>query len=258
MTTKIALTFWGTQKYLDFLPQWYGRLEKYFLPNDPDGEGDYYVDLEKHYFVFTDGELNDAPDNVTKMPIPHYGFPTTYHKTFEEMLKLEDKVADYDWLVSVDADLYAWEMIQYMDFFDDSKKYFGVHHPCHKVGFRPHSQSPGAYDVNPLSNAYIDDSIMDMSIYYQGCLWGGKIPYVFDMMRQIDKWTKEDVEKDVQARFYEESYMNKWFLTHREETHTVPPDYAYPEMFKDYCQFPNKMMHLAKDNKELDNNQWQL
>lgn len=256
MTTKIALTFWGTQKYLDFLPQWYGRLEKYFLPNDPDGEGDYYVDLEKHYFVFTDGELNDAPDNVTKMPIPHYGFPTTYHKTFEEMLKLEDKVADYDWLVSVDADLYAWEMIQYMDFFDDSKKYFGVHHPCHKVGFRPHSQSPGAYDVNPLSNAYIDDSIMDMSIYYQGCLWGGKIPYVFDMMRQIDKWTKEDVEKDVQARFYEESYMNKWFLTHREETHTVPPDYAYPEMFKDYCQFPNKMMHLAKDNKELDNNQW--
>ena len=256
MTTKIALTFWGTQKYLDFLPQWYGRLEKYFLPNDPDGEGDYYVDLEKHYFVFTDGELNDAPDNVTKMPIPHYGFPTTYHKTFEEMLKLEDKVADYDWLVSVDADLYAWEMIQYMDFFDDSKKYFGVHHPCHKVGFRPHSQSPGAYDVNPLSNAYIDDSIMDMSIYYQGCLWGGKIPYVFDMMRQLDKWTKEDVEKDVQARFYEESYMNKWFLTHREETHTVPPDYAYPEMFKDYCQFPNKMMHLAKDNKELDNNQW--
>ena len=256
MTTKIALTFWGTQKYLDFLPQWYGRLEKYFLPNDPDGDGDYYVDLEKHYFVFTDGELNDAPDNVTKMPIPHYGFPTTYHKTFEEMLKLEDKVADYDWLVSVDADLYAWEMIQYMDFFDDSKKYFGVHHPCHKVGFRPHSQSPGAYDVNPLSNAYIDDSIMDMSIYYQGCLWGGKIPYVFDMIRQIDKWTKEDVEKDVQARFYEESYMNKWFLTHREETHTVPPDYAYPEMFKDYCQFPNKMMHLAKDNKELDNNQW--
>ena len=256
MTTKIALTFCGTQKYLDFLPQWYGRLEKYFLPNDPDGDGDYYVDLEKHYFVFTDGELNDAPDNVTKMPIPHYGFPTTYHKTFEEMLKLEDKVADYDWLVSVDADLYAWEMIQYMDFFDDSKKYFGVHHPCHKVGFRPHSQPPGAYDVNPLSNAYIDDSIMDMSIYYQGCLWGGKIPYVFDMMRQIDKWTKEDVEKDVQARFYEESYMNKWFLTHREETHTVPPDYAYPEMFKDYCQFPNKMMHLAKDNKELDNNQW--
>ena len=245
MTNKIALTFWGTQKYLEFLPPWYGRLEKYFVPN-----------LEKHYFVFTDGKLEGTPDNVTKMEIPHYGFPDTYNKTFEEMLKLEDKVSDYDWLVSVDADLYAQEHIQYEDFFDDSKKYFGVHHPCHHVGFPPHNQYPGAYDTNPLSNACIDDSIMDMTIYHQGCLWGGKIPYIFDMMRQIDKWTKEDVSKDIQARYYEESYMNKWFLTHRNETHTLAPDYSYPEMFAKYCEFPNKMMHLAKDNKELDNNQW--
>ena len=111
---KLAVTFWGTQTYLDFLPQWYGRLEKYFLPG-----------VEKHYFVFTDGELEGTPENVVKMDIPHYGFPTTYNKTFEEMLKLEDKVSGYDWLVSVDADLYAWEEIQYEEFFDDSKKYFG-------------------------------------------------------------------------------------------------------------------------------------
>ena len=29
---KIAVTFWGTQKYIEFLPQWYERLEKYFIP----------------------------------------------------------------------------------------------------------------------------------------------------------------------------------------------------------------------------------
>tara|TARA_B100000287_G_scaffold116065_1_gene108042 strand:+ start:881 stop:1612 length:732 start_codon:yes stop_codon:yes gene_type:complete len=242
---KLAITFWGTQTYLDFLPQWYGRLEKYFIPN-----------IEKHYFVFTDGELQGTPDNVTKMEIPHYGFPTTYHKTFEEMLKLKGKVDDYDWLVSVDADLYVQNEIEYEEFFDDSKKYFGVHHPCHHVGFPPHNQYPGAYDINPLSNACIDDSIMDMSIYHQGCLWGGKIPYIFDMMTQIDEWTKEDVSKDVQAKYYEESYMNKWFLTHRKETRTLLPDYAYPEMFREHCNFPNRMMHLAKDNSQLDNNEW--
>ena len=75
-TMKLAITFWGTQTYLNFLPEWYGRLEKYFIPG-----------VEKHYFVFTDGELNDAPDNVTKMEIPHYGFPDTYNKTFEEVLE---------------------------------------------------------------------------------------------------------------------------------------------------------------------------
>ena len=242
---KLAITFWGTETYLNFLPQWYGRLEKYFIPN-----------VEKHYFVFTDGELEDAPSNVTLMKIPHYGFPDTYNKTFEEMIKLEDKVSDYDWLVSVDADLYAQEEIHYDQFFDGSRKYFGVHHPCHHVGFPPHNQHPGAYDTNPLSNACIDDSIMDMTVYHQGCLWGGKIPYIFDMMRQIDDWTKEDVSKDVQARYYEESYMNKWFLTHRKETRTLPPDYSYPEMFALQCKFPNKMMHLAKDNSQLDNNEW--
>ena len=139
---RIAVTFWGTQTYLNFLPEWYGRLEKYFLPKNP-----------KHYFVFTDGEIERIPDNVTLMKIPHYGFPDTYHKTFEEMLKLEDKVSDYDWLVSVDADLYAQEKIDYNEFFDDSKKYFGVHHPCHYVGMMPHHQAPGSYDRNKRSNS---------------------------------------------------------------------------------------------------------
>ena len=32
--------------------------------------------------------------------------------------------------------------------------------------------------------------------------------------------------------------------------------YAYPELFKEQCTFSNKMMHLYKDNKSLDNNQW--
>lgn len=242
---KIAVTFWGTQKYIEFLPQWYERLEKYFIP-----------EVEKKYFVFTDGDLEGSPDNIIKMKIPHYGFPTTYHKTFQEMMKIEDKVFDCDWLISVDADLHAWEEIKYPEFFDDTKKYLGVHHPCHKIGFQPHNQLPGSYDANPLSNAYIDDSIMDMSVYYQGCLWGGKVPYIFDMIRQIDEWTKEDVTKNIQARFYEESYMNKWFLTHRDETHTLAPDYAFPAMFEQYCDFSKKMVHLAKDNKALDNNQW--
>ena len=82
------------------------------------------------------------------------------------------------------------------------------------------------------------------------------IKAIFDMMRQIDTWTKDDLKNNVSARFFEESYMNKWFLTHREETKTLEPDYSYPEMFAEHCNFPNKMMHLAKDNKALDNNQW--
>jgi len=149
-------------------------------------------------------------------------------------------------------------VIEYDDFFDETKKYFSVHHPCHKLGMPPHNQKPGSYDVNKKSNAFIGDDIMDMGIYYQGCLWGGKIPYVFDMIRQIDKWTQEDVSKNIQARFYEESYLNKWFLMYRDEVNTLPPEYAFPEVFEQYVNglFPKKMIHLQKNNKSFKNNQW--
>ena len=30
---KVAITFIGTNKYLDFLPKYYENIEKYFLPN---------------------------------------------------------------------------------------------------------------------------------------------------------------------------------------------------------------------------------
>jgi lipopolysaccharide biosynthesis glycosyltransferase len=242
---KVAIIFWGTGEYVNFLPEWYERIEKYFLPT-----------VEKSYFVFSDGELEGSLENIKLINIPHYGFPETFHKTFEELLKIKDMVSDYDWIVSIDADLYVQKKITTEEFFDISKKYFGVHHPCHYLKMPPHDKKPGSYDINPLSNAFIDDSIMDMDIYYQGCLWGGKIPYVFDMMEKIDEWTKEDVSKNSVGRFYEESYLNKWFLTHREDVNTLASDYAYPEMFKQYCKFTNKMMHLHKNNKSLGNNQW--
>ena len=243
--SKVAVTFWGTESYAEYLSEWYARLEKYFLP-----------DMEKQYFVFTDAELDNTPDNITLIEIPHYGFPETFHKTFEEILKIEKLVSDYDWLVSVDADLYTQEKIDYNEFFDDSKKYFGVHHPCHFIGMTPHNKSPGSFDRNPRSNAYVSDDIIDMNIYWQGCLWGGKMPYVFDMIRQIDQWTKEDIPRDSVGQYYEESYLNKYFLTHKDDVHTLRSDYAYPELFKEYCDFPNKMMHLYKDNKSLNNFEW--
>ena len=57
---KVAVTFWGTGEYINFLPEWYERLEEYFLP-----------DVEKNYFVFTDGELDGTPENITLMIYVH-------------------------------------------------------------------------------------------------------------------------------------------------------------------------------------------
>ena len=55
------------------------------------------------------------------------------------------------------------------------------------------------------------------------------------MLRQIDDWTTEDVSRNTVGRFYEESYMNRWYLMNRDDLNTLQQDYAYPELFKEQC-----------------------
>lgn len=241
---KIAITLWGTQAYAEMIYPCYESIEDNFLP-----------DVDKTYFIFTDADLEDLPDNVKHIRIPHYGFPDTFNMTFEELSKIEYLVKDYDWLLSIDVDMKVYSIIEYDEFFDDSKKFIGVHHPCHFLNMPPHNQPPGSFDVNSSSNANVSD-ILDMKIYWQGCLWGGKIPYVFDMMRQFDVWIKDDLSNNTHAKFYEESYLNKWFLMHKEDTHTLSSSFAFPQMFEQYCNFDKKIIHLHKDNKSLGNNSW--
>ena len=48
---KVAVIFIGTDKYLNFLPEWYKRCEEKFLP-----------DVKKQYFVFTCKKRRSKPD----------------------------------------------------------------------------------------------------------------------------------------------------------------------------------------------------
>lgn len=243
---KIAIAFWATGKYLEMVPECWEYLEENFIP-----------EANKTYFVHTDGELESAPDNIVKVEIPDYGFPETFNKTFEVYSNLQSHISDYDWLMSFDVDLRVNKTISYDEFFDDTKKYFGVHHPCHYFKMAPHNTPPGAFDINPKSNACVKD-ILDMSVYWQGCLWGGKVTDVFEMINVCDSWVKGDVENGVQAKYFEESYFNKWFIQHRDETNTLSSDYAFPQMFEKQMELhlDKKIVHLYKDNKSYGNNLW--
>ena len=241
---KIAISFWATGNYLNFFTNWYPSFEDKFLPN-----------AQKHYYVFTDGDIDGCPDNVTIVKIPDYGFPETFNMTFEKLYELKDVISDYDWFLSIDADMMMADTVTYEEFFDDSKSYIGVHHPCHFLGMSGHTEVPGSFDVNPDSNASVKD-IIDMSVYHQGCIWGGKVSSVFDMIKCLNDWTKDDLSRGVSARFYEESYLNKWFTLKKEETHTLSSSYAFPEMFSSLCTFDAKIVHVHKNNSQFGNNSW--
>ena len=232
---KVAIIFIGTNRYLDFLPTYYEGIEKYFLPNS-----------EKTIFAFTDGELDDVPDNIKVYHQEHLEWPYITLKRFEIINKARADLDSMDWLVFLDADTRVVDTVTEEEFFSD-KPYFGVHHPCHALKMQPHTEYPGAFETNTDSRAGVTEED-DTSMYYQGCLWGGRVPEVLDMIEELDGRVEEDLSNDVIALWHDESQLNKFYSEVKEDVHLLGPEYAYPEVFQQYCNFEPKIVHLAKDN----------
>ena len=226
---KVALTFIGTNKYLDFLPKYYEGIKENFLPN-----------TEKVFLVFTDGD-GDFPDDVKVFKQEHLEWPYITLKRFDIISKARTIIEDCDWLVFLDADTRVVDRITEEEFFSD-KPYFGVHHPCHALKMQPHTEYPGAFETNTDSRAGVTEDD-DTSMYYQGCLWGGRVPEVLDMIDELDSRVEEDLSNDVIAVWHDESQLNKFYSEVKEDVHLLGPQYAYPEVFQDHCNFETKIVH---------------
>lgn len=235
---KVAICFIGTGKYLNFLPKYYENIEKYFLPN-----------TEKTFLVFTDGELNDTPENVTAYYQEHLEWPYITLQRFEIINRAKQEIQKNDWFVFIDADALVVDTITEEEFFNNSKSFFGVHHPCHFLEMPPHNKFPGAFETNPLSKACIKEDD-DLSVYYQGCLWGGKVSDVLEMIDELEKRINQDLDNEVIAVWHDESHLNKYFIENKPKVHTLTSEFAYPEVFDSYCNFNPKIVHLSKDNSK--------
>jgi hypothetical protein len=234
---KVAIAFIGTSKYLNFLPQYYEKIHENFLPN-----------TEKTFLVFTDGE-GDFPEDVKVYPQEHLEWPYITLNRFEILNKAREEISNHDWLVFFDADTLVVGKVLEEDFFSD-KPLFGVWHPCHNLGMPPHNKLPGAFETNPLSLAYVDMQKESPELYYQGCLWGGKVPEVLEMIDELQDRTNKDLKNNVIALWHDESHLNKYFIENKNKVNLLGPEYAYPEVFAGYCDFEPKIVHLAKDNSK--------
>lgn len=233
----LAVVFIGTNKYLNFLPSWYESCEEYLLPGH-----------EKQYFVFTDGELDELPDNISLYHQEHLPWPYITLYRFSTILKAYEDICKYDYLLFLDADMRLVDTVKAEEILT-GKPYIGVHHPCHFLGMNPHTKFPGAFETNSDSSACITDED-DTTTYFQGCLWGGKVPDVIDMMKELQKRTEDDLSRNVIAVWHDESHLNKFYSERVDDVHILSPSFAYPELFSEYCNFEPKIVHLAKENSK--------
>jgi len=231
---KVAISFIGTGKYLDFLPKWYEFVERNFLPG-----------VEKKILVFTDGEMNDVPENLSVHFMEHKEWPYITLERFETLLKVRNEIEECDWFIFLDADTLVVKEVNPKDIFDDTKPYIGVHHPCAFLNMTPHNQYPGSFETNPLSTAKITEDD-DTSVYYQGCVWGGKVPEVFEMMEILSENINLDLEKEIIAKWDDESHLNKFYASRKEQVKILPSSYVYPLDYQEHCNFQDIIVH-AKD-----------
>lgn len=234
---KASIIFIGTGKYLNFLPNYYQNIHKHFLPN-----------TEKKFLVFTDGQ-GDYPDDIISFHQEHLNWPFITLKRFEIISKAVEEISKTDWLIFMDADTLVVDDIHENDFFTD-KKYFGVHHPCHYLNMSPHNTLWGAFEKNEKSKAYFDVEKNKPKVYFQGCLWGGKVPDILDAINLMSNRVNEDLQEDIVALWHDETHLNKFFNEEIDNVNILSPSFAYPEVFSSYCNFPAKIIHLAKDNSK--------
>ena len=232
---KVAITFIGTNKYLDFLPRYYENIKEYFLPN-----------TEKIFLVFTDGD-GDFPDDVKVFKQEHLEWPYITLERFRIINKAREEIKECDYLVFIDADALVVDTITEEEFFTD-KPLYGVHHPCHFLGMNPHDKLPGAFETNESSLAALDLEKYQPQVYYQGCFWGGKVPEVCAMIDELEDRTNDDLKRKIVAVWHDESHINRFFIENQDKVHTFGPEFAYPEVFKEHCTFKPRIVHLAKDN----------
>jgi len=235
---KVAVIFIGTSKYLEFLPGYYEQAEKNLFPG-----------VEKQYFVYSDGEVDGLPENITFVPQEHLPFPYITLYRFDIINRSLDLMEDCTHLLFLDADTQVVNTVEFSEMFSDEKPLMGVQHPCHAMEMAPHGKFPGAFETNPASLCHVTHND-DTSMYWQACVWGGRMDVVTNLVKELDRRTKVDESNGIVAVWHDESHINKYFIENKRIVNTLHPQYAYPEVFKSMLEWTPKIVHLAKENSE--------
>lgn len=261
---KIAISFIGTGNYVKFFPKYYETINEYFIP-----------ECEKHFFVLTDGEFGgDLPSDITIIPTSEKfeqtpkdyapnGWVSMIHKTigglyrFETIKSIKNQLSEYDWYAFIDADYYVSpEVITYEEFFDDSKDFFAVQHPCFTSewsGYRG-GEKPFERNSESLSCVKKEEEVDD--VYLQGCLWGGKVPKVFELIDELDSRIKEDIKNNfvtkVTSTALDENHLNRYRIEHADQFHILHPSFAKPgNIPSEQFLYEGKMIHSPAYRYEL-------
>jgi len=231
---SIAIIFVGVGKYTIYFPNYYRSAKRLFLPR-----------TKKTFFVFTD-QANFSPllensDIVTiAVKLERWPLPALYK--FKYISQNAFQLEKFSHIVFMDADMQVVSKVREEEFFCHDKLLFSVQHPSFL-------NKRGTFEFNRESLATVSEKD-DLSVYRQGCLWGGKTKDVLDFAREMEKRIDDDLSRNIIAIWYDESHLNKYFIEHKDMVFTLGPEYAYPGVIHPPTT-ARRIMHFGKDTKSM-------
>ncbi|KAM8933825.1 histo-blood group ABO system transferase-like [Pelodytes ibericus] len=213
---RIGITVFAIKKYVVFVKLFVETAEKFFM-----------LGYEVYYYVFTDRANEVQQLNITLGERRHLAIleVPSYKRWQEVSMRRMEMIRNFtherffrevDYLVCVDVD---------MRFSDDVgveilSDLFGTMHP----GFYGSNRQHFTYERRTQSEAYIPSDEGDF--YYAGGYFGGKIEEVYKLSNFCHNAMMTDKDKNIEAIWHDESYLNKYFLYHK-PTKILSPEYLW-------------------------------
>jgi len=209
-TLRISILYICTGKYTIFWEKFYNSCENYFLPN-----------TEKHYFVFTDGQININNERIHRIDQKNLGWPGNTLYRFKMFLGICEQLSVFDYIFFFNANCEFMEFIGDEFLPSEKEEIIVVQHP----GFFKNKPDELTYDRNPKSLAYIPFG--QGSYYICGGINGGLSKPYMELISSLNNAVIEDDKNGIVALWHDESHINKYILTHPHKL--LSPAYCYPE-----------------------------
>lgn len=232
--TRIAIAVIATGPYAAFAEPLLASARQLLFP-----------DCEREFLLFADAATAPLAGNCRLYGARHEPWPLVTLHRFSTLLQAEERIADADWFLYLDADMRVTSAIRLDEMFDEHRPLTGVQHPY---------VAPGAaycLERDRRSAAFVAEG-REAAHYWQGCLWGGRSAEALAMIRELADCVAADEAKGIVARWHDESHLNRYFGEREQQVKTLDPGFALPD--KDgSLPYQPRILHLDKDDREFGN-----
>ena len=234
---KIAILYISTGRYIVFWDNFYKSMEKYFLTKH-----------KKTYFLFTDHDGLEVPDNVVKIHQDQLPWPYITLKRYHFFDAIKDQLKEFDYIYFLNGDSQPVKNID-EEIFPTNEQ--GIMVTLHS-GYYLEDNASYTYDRNTLSKSYIP--LGEGKFYVTGAFNGGTSKDFLKMTSIIKEWTDIDLKNNIIPLWHDESMLNKYLITYfyNKNPLILFPEYVIKEpfLYDALYEFPTYKMVLVDKNKE--------